>query len=229
VFPFVTKTLFLLLYASRPHRLTHGLHAFGVAGMALGLLCAPSFSHACSSRAVPLDSIAAPLDGKVQQAFTCNDAEGTSIYVETRGLTGAGSIKPGTIMVTFYKFQQTADGRWLTRWQARDFVPITRQMRLSRNFTITVKDVDGDKIDEAFISYSLPSDEQRMEDGKLLVYYKDKKFAVRGAVGMQPGDFSSRSVDAGFESMPAAVQRYALSLWDKVAVPVAITFNQFDN
>lgn len=197
--------------------------------MALGLLCVPAMGHACSARAVPLDSIAAPLDGKVQQAFTCNDAEGTSIYVETRGLTGAGSIKPGTIMVTFYKFQQTAEGRWLTRWQARDFIPITRQMRLSRNFSIIVKDVDNDKVDEAFISYSLPSGEQHMEDGKLLVYYKDKKFAVRGAVGMQPGDFSSRSVDAGFDAMPAAVQRYALSLWDRIAVPVAVSLNQFDN
>jgi hypothetical protein len=176
---------------------------------------------------VPADSIAAPLEGKVQQAFACTDAEGASIYVETRAPTGAGSIKPGTTLVSFYKFQQTANGQWLKRWQARDFIAAGKQARIARNVRFTVKDVDGDRLDEAFISYSLPSSSASPEDGKLLVYYKDRKFAIRGAVGMGPTDFSSRTLDAGFNTLPAAVQTFALGLWDNVAVPRTVSLGRF--
>jgi hypothetical protein len=183
-------------------------------------------AHACSGRAVPFDSIAAPLEGKVQQAFACTDAEGASIYVETRAPTGPGSIKPGTTLVSFYKFQQTPDGQWAKRWQARDFIASGKQARIARNVRFTVKDVDGDKVNEAFISYSLPSTTASPEDGKLLVYYKDRKFAVRGAVGMGPADFSSRTLDPGFNTLPMSVQNFALILWDNVAMPRTVSLGR---
>jgi hypothetical protein len=191
----------------------------------LVLLAIPVHSFACSARAVPIESIAAPLEGKVQQAFACTDAEGSSIYVETRAPTGAGSIKPGTILVSFYKFQQSASGQWLKRWQARDFIAAGKQARISRTVRFIVKDVDSDKIDEAFISYSLPSASASPEDGKLLVYYKDRKFAIRGAVGMGPTDFSTRNLDAGFTTLPASIQNYALGMWDTVAMPRSVSFS----
>ena len=183
-------------------------------------------AHACSGRAVPFDSIAAPLEGKVQQAFACADAEGASIYVETRAPTGPGSIKPGTTLVSFYKFQQTPDGQWTKRWQARDFIAAGKQARIARNVRFTVKDVDGDKVNEAFISYSLPGTSASPEDGKLLVYYKDRKFAIRGAVGMGPADFSSRMLDPGFNTLPASVQNFALLLWDNVAMPRTVSLGR---
>lgn len=194
--------------------------------LATALLLSATGAHACSGRAVPLDSIATPLDGKVIQAFACNDIEGPSIYVETRAPTGADSIKPGTTLVSFYKFQQGPDGQWLKRWQARDFIAAGKQARIARNVRFTVKDVDGDRVNEAFISYSLPGSSASPEDGKLLVYYKDRKFAIRGAVGMGPNDFSSRTLDAGFTTLPATVQSYALTLWDTVAVPRTLSLKQ---
>ena len=69
------------------------------------------------------------------------------------------------------------------------------------------------------MSYALPGQGLNPDDGKLLVFYKDRKYAIRGAVASGPGDFGTRTMDPGFNALPAAVQTFALDLWDAVALP----------
>ena len=159
----------------------------------------------------------------------CRDAEGEHLFVETR-LQPARQLqpngKPHVAELTFYKFTNGPRG-YAKRWQARDFVPLDdrllasagRNSRVSRANRFVISDVDGDGLAEAFMSYALPGHGQNPDEGKLLLFYKDRKYVIRGAVAAGPADFGSRTLDAGFSSLPQAVQSYALGLWDAVALP----------
>lgn len=181
---------------------------------------------ACVMRSVPADSVKAPVDGRVVQAFTCKDADGEHLFIESRQ---ALSPPPGgrlpSLALSFYKFTLAASGGLLKRWQARDFVmqddplPLPRTARAPRVDRFVVRDVDGDGLAEAFVSYALPGQGLDPDDGKLLVFYKDRKYAIRGAVASGPADFGTRTMDPGFSALPSAVQTFALDLWDAVALP----------
>lgn len=193
-----------------------------------GLLLAGALAHACQIRPVQAQAVKAPVDGVIVQAFACKDAEGDHLFVESRqaGQSTQGKVAPAEL--SFYKFTSSGAG-YTKRWQARDFAPTdersassARSARAPRTDRFIVRDVDGDGVVEAFISYTLPAQAPNPDDGKLLVYYKDRKFAIRGAVAQGPGDFGSRTLDAGFSVLPAPVQSYALSLWDSVALPKSL-------
>jgi len=210
--------------------MTHARHRWSLLGASLLALAAATCplraAHACSPRPVVPATVKAPVDGQVVSAFACKDAEGEHLFVETRQQPApvAGKVQPAEL--TFYKFSLLPTGP-VKRWQARDFSPIderasapTRsQTRTARTDRFTARDVDGDGIAEAFIAYTLPGQAPNPDDGKLLVFYKDRKFAIRGAVAPTPGDFGSRTLDAGFGTLPVAIQNHALTLWDTVALP----------
>lgn len=210
--------------------MTHVRHRrsrFGTTLLALGVAACPlSASLACTPRPVIPAAVKAPVDGLVVAAFACKDAEGEHLFVESRQQPApvAGKVQPAEL--TFYKFTTSPNGP-VKRWQARDFSPVderasapTRpQSRTARTDRFTARDVDGDGIAEAFIAYTLPGQAPNPDDGKLLVFYKDRKFAIRGAVASTPGDFGSRTLDPGFSTLPVAIQNHALTLWDTVALP----------
>jgi hypothetical protein len=190
--------------------------AFSLMALAMGCQAAA----ACQTRAVPSDQVTAPVEGTIAQAFSCKDAEGEQLFVETRlpGLVVNGKLQ--ATAVSFYKFTLQTNGKPNKRWQARDFVPA--DSRLSRSPKVdrfTAQDVDGDGVLEAFIAYSVPGQSGNPDEGKLLVFFKDRKYAVRGALALAPDGFSTRTLDPAFATLPLAVQNHALGLWDTVALP----------
>ncbi len=182
-----------------------------------------SAAEACLVRAWSAEQFKAPVEGKVAQAFSCKDSEGEQLFVETRlpgHVVNNGKLQPTA--VSFYKFTLQVNGNVNKRWQARDFVPAdSRLSRSSKVERFTAKDVDGDGVLEAFIAYAVPGQSSNPDEGKLLVFYKDRKYAVRGAVALAPDGFSTRTLDPAFATLPTAVQTHALGLWDTVALPQA--------
>lgn len=184
------------------------------------LLAGPAM--ACSMRTVAADKVTVPVEGRIVQAFSCKDLDGDHLFVETRHQP-AGTGRSSPVELSFYKFTMAATG-YTRRWQARDFAsvdeyPGLRPHRPPRVDRFVTRDVDGDGLAEAFVSYTLPGQGMNPDDGKLLVFYKDRKYAIRGAVANGPTDFGSRTLDAGFATLPASVQSFALQLWDAVALP----------
>jgi hypothetical protein len=51
---------------------------------------------------------------------------------------------------------------------------------------------------------------------KLIIYYQDRKYAVRGALPNMEGDEITRYPSANFAELPAALQHYLLDYWAKV-------------
>lgn len=193
-------------------------HARWVAGVLLAGL-AP-LAQACQTHAIPLEQVKAPVDGKVVQAFGCKDAEGEQWFIESRAPGGTVNGKPQPTALSFYKFTVNPNGSLNKRWQARDFVAAdSRLNRTARVDRFTARDVDGDGLAEAFIAYATPGQGANPDEGKLLVFFKDRKYAVRGAVAVMANGFSTRNLDPAFSTLPLSVRNHALSLWDSVAQP----------
>ncbi|TBO28755.1 hypothetical protein EYS42_14155 [Aquabacterium lacunae] len=187
-----------------------------------GLVSLAPMAQACQTRAVPIEQVKVPVEGRVVRAFGCQDALGEQLFVETRQPTALGARAAGTAL-TFYQFtlnSQTNAHGVSRRWMARDFAPA--DSRLSRSPQVnrfTASDIDGDGVLEAFVAYSTAATPGAAEEGKLLVFHKDRKYAVRGTVALLPGDFSTRNMDPGFDTLPGSIQRHALQLWDSMALP----------
>lgn len=180
-------------------------------------------AQACQPKPSSPQDLKLPVDGQVVQAFACKDAEGDHLFIESRAQPDAVKGKPQPLVLSFYKFTLGA-GSPQRRWLARDFIPAeearaTPSNSPARSERLVVRDVDGDGVVEAFISYALPGRDGFISEGKLLVFYKDRKYAIRGAVAQRPDDFASRTLDPSFQTLPVSVQTFALTLWDQVALP----------
>lgn len=188
------------------------------------LACAASaHAQACQARPAAPQEFRLTVEGQVAQSLACKDAEGEHLFVESRAQPEAVRGKPQPLVLSFYKFT-LGSGTPQRRWLARDFIPLddSRAATVSsllKAERLVVRDIDGDGVLEAFISYALPGRDGAVSEGKLLVFYKDRKYAIRGAVAQRPDDFASRTLDPAFPSLPVSVQTYALSLWDQVAMP----------
>lgn len=193
-------------------------HAFASAAL---LIATMSNAAACTAVPLPLASVNErlnmPLEGEVSQAWACKDNAGEHIVLATRQI--AAEPLHGT-QIQFAKFTKTAS-TWKRDWQARDFL-LDGLHNFSSSEIILLKDTDGDGLAEVFIAYSLPGRAGDPDTGKLLVYYKDHKHAIRGAIARTASDFGSRKVDGSFQALPPAVQTQALQLWDRLSLPAGL-------
>jgi len=172
---------------------------------------------ACTARALPLASLSETLglrtEGHVTQAWACKDASGDHVMMAAR----LASPDPQfATQLSFVKHTRTPSG-WKKDWQARDFLAATNTPGAPE--FMLIKDVDGDSLADVFIAYTLPGQDKATDEGKLLVFYKDKKYAIRGVIARTPDDFGSRKVSDNFLALPQPIQAQALQLWDKLSTP----------
>lgn len=176
-------------------------------------------AKACAPKPWPtgslLDKLDLPKASQITQAWSCKDRLGEQLVVAARS-TGSPNEGAGTTELTFSKYRQTATG-WKKDWQARDFLnapPASMAPEL-----ILLGDYDGDGLADVFLAYALPGPPAQSDEGKLLVFYKDQKYAIRGAVAHSPTDFGSRKTSANFLTLPQTIQERAFRLWDKLNSP----------
>lgn len=193
-------------------------------GSWLAALLLPVAVLACSSRPQPLASLAErlgelPADSQITQAWSCKDRAGEQLVVAARVATDAHAPRHGPVLL-FQKFTHTPHG-WKRNWQARDFPrPVATALGpASTGEVILLGDYDGDGVADILIAYTLPGQPMPPDEGKLLVFYKDQKYTIRGAIARSPGDFGSRKMFGNFASLPQPIQARALQLWERLSTP----------
>ena len=156
--------------------------------------------------------VQAPYVGQIVQAYTCQDREGSHLFMATSVPLLATNPAAGAAEVHFYKYTGNTK-----RWEARDFVPGAGAGIRIQKFEMLDLDRDGNS--EAYISYQLNSATANPDEGKLLVFFKDRKHAIRGAIARLPDDYASRNMDIAFAALPSSVRDHALGMWDNLSLP----------
>ena len=190
----------------------------GAAAMAL-TACSASALACTNARTLSADTLKTQIgllsQGQISQAWACTDKAGEHWVVASKLPLGDHEHK---VQLLFAQFTRTASG-WKKNWQARDFLPA--QTKAASAEMIVIKDTDGDGLAEVFLAYALTGQAAAQGEGKLLVYYKDKKYAIRGAIAQTANDFGSRKIEPDFLTLPQPVQHQALQLWDKLSAPAS--------
>ncbi len=177
--------------------------------------------HPCPSRAEDASALHPELDLQadevLDQAWRCTDQAGEHIVTVSR-VRSPG--QRGT-QVLFTQRSRQSKG-WKRDWQARDFfIAPTDRLAETRN-RVVLTDADHDGHLEVYIGYVLPGPSQSVDEGKLLVFFNGRKYAIRGAIPRSLDDFGSRQIGSAFYALPNAVQEQALTLWDQLSKPTAL-------
>lgn len=155
-----------------------------------------------------------PADEVLDQAWRCNDQDGDHLVTVSRQRNPG---QRGTQVLFTQRTRQ--NGAWKKDWQARDFLVAQQDQANGTRSRVLLKDADGDGRVEAYIAYVLPGPSQAVDEGKLLVYFQGRKYAIRGAIPRSLDDFGSRQIGSAFHELPGLVQTQALLLWDELSKP----------
>jgi len=154
---------------------------------------------------IPAETVPVPYAGSILEAREFKDALGLHYYIATDVRTD----KADSLFVRCYT--KTADG-FVQDWQIRDFSPygITYETRLK------IKDIDGDGIYEIVFVYRVEGDvlNHGILGEKLLLHYKNKKYAIRNTAHYGIDD-DKVTMDKAFDVLPKSVKAFAINMWNK--------------
>lgn len=150
--------------------------------------------------------------GSPKTIFQYKDKTGIHIFMASTFTQGKFAEVDYKSEVYFYKFTQK-NGVYIKQWEAKDFGSSLVDVVFHRFVAL---DADDDNEVEAFAFYSLNPDGLDADTVKLLINYKNTKYAIRGAFAKEEGDFDVRSTDAMFKQLPKKVREYAYRMWDEI-------------
>jgi hypothetical protein len=148
-------------------------------------------------------------EGKVQECYEYKDAAGQHLLLATA--TGKGK----NFFCTAYTM---VNGAYTQDWQIKDFAE--SEIGMADDYTKFV-DIDKDGVYETIIVYSYWTEKPKEKfvgtTWKLLLHYKNKKYAVRAYEPDSDSDEPELKMDKSFDELPKAVKAYVTKYWDKLA------------
>ncbi|MFZ0872875.1 MAG: hypothetical protein WAM90_19330 [Rhodanobacter sp.] len=154
-------------------------------------------------------------NGKLLKAMHYRDPDGSSRVFAFGGEYGGSQIAPKD-MSSLHAYGLLEDhGGFLTRWEIKETSgPVCAIEPL--NDRIGVQDPLGDGQALVLVAYYMACDGLDPTDVKLIMVYKDHKYAIRGQLPNQPGDELSRKASTNFTELPPRVQKFAWDYWATV-------------
>jgi hypothetical protein len=146
------------------------------------------------------DRIPFSIEGKVIDAYKYEDESGENIYIITKKLDGEKTKIKGS------KFQKT-NSNWISKWEIND-----QGYEILLHFPYTrIIDIDKDGLAETIFCYEIDQ-----VSWKIMLHYKDKKFAVRSNIPQLDGDKYTCKYDEGFKNIPPIVFNYVKKYWQEI-------------
>lgn len=112
------------------------------------------------------------------------------------------------------------NGAYIKQWEVKEFNP---SILVAVNFLgkIEVVDIDKDGAAETIFMYEVVPDGLDPITVKLMLHYKNKKYAIRGEIPQQSSDKSRMKIDPSFDLLPASVKTYAIEYWNRTVKRMA--------
>ncbi len=156
------------------------------------------------------DKIPVDYTGKLRDAYEFNDAAGLHIYIVTK----TEEEKPVEKISIFGTGYTQVNGVFVKDWSISDFSGL--DVLLEYNYTKVV-DIDKDGTYETIFVYELDPNNGEGSTWKLLLHYKNKKYALRIHVPSDDGDKYSVQIDKTFDTLPKSVRKYVVDYWNAIA------------
>jgi len=146
-------------------------------------------------------------EGAVQECYEYKDATGPHLLLATA--TGGGK----NFLCTAYTL---VNGNYVQDWQIKDYSSL--EVAMADDYT-KIADIDGDGIYETIIVYEYPTENNKYggTTWKMLLHYKNKKYAIRAHQKDSDYDEESLTMDPSFDTLPKSVKKYAMQYWNKLA------------
>lgn len=196
--------------------------------LAIALLLFYSFSFAQVS-VKKLDKASIPktfkYSGILKNAVTWKDSSGTHYVITTETGNVASKVEPEAgnhdADLFAYHYLSTKDSLRLT-WKVFDFIkdcPVDLDASFIKN-SFAVTDLNKDGQAEVWLMYKTACrGDVSPSDMKIIMYEKDKKYAVRGTNKVKVSEKEyyggEYTYDAAFKSAPEVFRSYAKTLWQK--------------
>lgn len=150
--------------------------------------------------------------GKLIDAKEFNDAEGKHIAILSRLEDKTFGQKGYKTEIYAYKYT-ISDGKYEKNWEIKDFNP-SFLMTADIVEKLDVLDIDKDGLAETVFMYEISPDGLDPITLKLMLHYKNKKYAIRGEIPQQESDIYKQKIDPAFDELPREVRAYAIKRWD---------------
>jgi hypothetical protein len=152
-------------------------------------------------------TIPVKFEGKVQECYEYKDAAGLHLFLATA--TGEGKNFFGTAYTL-------VNGIYVQDWQIKDYS--SDEVGMADDYTKIV-DIDKDGVYETIIVYQYPTENDKYNGTtwKMLLHYKNKKYAIRGHQKDSDYDEPEVTMDKSFDTLPKSVKDYVMHYWNKLA------------
>ena len=146
-------------------------------------------------------------EGKVEECYEYKDAAGLHLFLATS--TSSGKYFLGTCYTQ-------VNGNYVQDWQIKDYSSL--EVAMADDYTKIV-DIDGDGIYETIIIYEYPTENNKYggTTWKLLLHYKNQKYAIRAHQKDSDYDEEDLTMDKSFDTLPKSVKIYVMRYWNKLA------------
>lgn len=157
----------------------------------------------------PKKPIPIKFEGKAQECYEYKDAAGQHLFLATT--TGKGKNFFGTVYTL-------VNGTYVQDWQIKDYGEISVDMA---DACTKFVDIDKDGVYETIFVYSYWTEKPKEKfvgtTWKLMLHYKNKKYAVRAYEPDSDFDEPELVMDKSFDTLPKAVKVYVTDYWDNLA------------
>ncbi|WP_143307586.1 M949_RS01915 family surface polysaccharide biosynthesis protein [Chitinophaga vietnamensis] len=160
------------------------------------------------------EEIEADFPGRLIQAYEIGDAMGLHQFI----LSQEEKITPTDTMGTvIHAYKYTHDhGGLLLRWEVKEAAPGPLTAVFFDEKKTRIVDIDHDGEAETIFVYYCWPDGLDPVTMKMMVHYKNKKYAIRGSFPQQEGDQPVKKMDAAFDDIPPVIKVYASKYWDEI-------------
>jgi len=152
---------------------------------------------------------------KLLKALQYRDTDG-SYRVLAFGGNDHGDTIDGKSYVSLHAYGLLADhGGYLVRWEIKDNNgSFLCGVQMLTRLVDVIDAGDGEPL--VAVPYWIACDGLDGTSVKLIMVYKDRKYAIRGNLPNQDTDSLWHKPGANFQELPAVVQKAALKYWEKV-------------
>jgi hypothetical protein len=156
------------------------------------------------------EKIPVPYTGKPVDAYEYKDKNGLHIYLVTR----TDQEKPENKVTIVGSAYTLVNGAYVKDWSITDFSGLDVLFK----YTYTkIVDIDKDGVYETIFVYELDPNDGEGSTWKLMLHYKNQKYALRVHIPDLDEDKYTEKFDKAFDTLPPAVKKYVVDYWANIA------------